>query len=70
MPKPNPKESAKVKPGSKAIIKQAITDFSLASAIHQAAEKRARKIFKAAEAAFQKAILAALDADDAEDAAR
>jgi len=70
MPKPNPKKAARVKPGSKATIKQAFTDFSRAIAIHQAAEKQARKIFKAAEAAFQKAILAALDADDAEDTAR
>ena len=70
MPKPNPKKSARVKPSSRAAIKQAFTDFSRASAIHQAAEKQARKIFKAAEAAFQQAMLAALDADDAEDTAR
>ena len=70
MPNPNPKESARVKPGCKVTIKQAVTAYLQARAIHQAADKQARKVFQAAEAAFTKTIFAALDADDAEDAAR
>ncbi len=69
MPKYNPKESARVKKGSKDTTKQATTSFFQARAVYQAADKQAHKVFQAAEDAFKKTIFAALDADDAEDAA-
>jgi hypothetical protein len=65
MPKPKPKDSSRVKPGSKDIIRGATTALFQARARYQ----QAHKVFQTAEDAFKKTILAALAADDAEDVA-